>query len=172
MDLHGEIPPGEDDEDDDREDVGDVAPGGAGIGEAFSGACFPVEIVPAPAAFPRAESKEDQTSHGEEVVAHDEVFQGEDIGAFAEGMDVRPDIEAEDAREDEHGKEERDGDGGPLPAPSAVVHVPCHDVFNDGNDRREGGKAHKEEEKTSPEAASFHTVEYVGQCRSWRMPGK
>ena len=131
--------------------------------EALAGVRFGDEVVPSPAAFVAAEEQEHHRAEGQQVVADDEVFQIEDHGAGAEGLDAGQHVEAEGAGQGEQ-EDQNEVDGDRLLAgPFEHVDAVGYDVFQHGDDRGEGREAHEDEEEHAPQLSAGHAVEHVGK---------
>ena len=153
----------ENEEHDERQDIFDVQAQPLREHEALAGVRFGDEVVPSPAAFVAAEEQEHHRAEGQQVVADDEVFQIEDHGAGAEGLDAGQHVEAEGAGQGEQ-EDQNEVDGDRLLAgPFEHVDAVGYDVFQHGDDRGEGREAHEDKEEHSPQLAAGHTVEHVGK---------
>lgn len=80
----------EDNQNDERQDVGSIETNPFRESYAFAGICFFDEVIPAPAVTTGTESKVNQAAQGQQVVADKEVFQVKYAGAFAQRLEVAP----------------------------------------------------------------------------------
>ena len=158
-----DIPLHENEEHDERQDIFDVQAQPLREHEALAGVRFGDEVVPSPAALVTAEEQEHHRAEGQQVVADDEVFQIEDHGAGAEGLDAGQHVEAEGAGQGEQ-EDQNEVDGDRLLAgPFEHVDAVGYDVFQHGDDRGEGREAHEDEEEHAPQLSAGHAVEHVGK---------
>ena len=122
-------------EHDERQDIFDVQAQPLREHEALAGVRFGDEVVPSPATLVTAEEQEHHRAEGQQVVADDEVFQIEDHGAGAEGLDAGQHVEAEGAGQGEQ-EDQNEVDGDRLLAgPFEHVDAVGYDVFQHGDDR-------------------------------------
>jgi len=127
---------------------------------AFVGLCH--EILPAPAVAGGAEEDEQQRAAGQQQIADDEVLAVQNVAA-GDGMDIAPDVIAQDTGQTQQEESDAADQAGLLPAPAGELADAGDDVLKHSQNSGEGSKGHEQEEQAAPELTHGNVVEHIGK---------
>ena len=153
----------EDEEDNQRQDIGCIKAHPFREGNALAGVNLFDELIPAPAVAGGAEGQEHQTAERQDIVADEEVLQVQHAGAFAQRLEAAPDVEAENAWQGQQNHADN-SEGDETTAVTAGQLADAGDNHLENSDNcGQRCEEHEEEEERAPDTSAAHSVEHVGQ---------
>ena len=150
-------------QDDQRQNIGNVNARPGGEFYALAGVGFCQEVFPAPAVSAGTEQQIDHAAQGQEVVGNNEVLEILNRGASAHRLETGPDVEAEYAGQGQEDNRNSIDQDGFFTGCAEQIHGKADDIFKYGNNRGLGGKRHEDEEQNTENPSADHLVEDVGQ---------
>ena len=153
----------EDEEDNQRQDIGCIKAHPFGEANALAGVNLFDELIPAPAIAGGAEGQEHQAAQRQDVVADEKILQVQHAGAFAKRLEAAPDVEAENAgqRQKNHA-DNSEGDEATAVTAGQLADAGDNHLEN-SNNCGQCCEEHEEEEERAPDTSAAHSVENVGQ---------
>lgn len=152
----------EDEEDNQRQDIGCIKAHPFGEANALAGVNLFDELIPAPAIAGGAEGQEYQAAKRQDIVADEKILQVQHAGAFAKRLKAAPDVEAENAgqRQQNHA-DNSEGDEATAVTAGQLADAGDNHLEN-SNNCGQCCEEHEEEEERAPDTSAAHSVENVG----------